>query len=73
MKLILSLFFLYGVRCQTFKDNGYENLVVAIHPDVSSDQQQTIVDNLKVSWQCENKYNTLVLVMHFTKKMSINC
>jgi hypothetical protein len=49
MKFIFALLFLNGVCGQTFNENGYQDLVVAIHPDVSPDHQQTIIDNLKVS------------------------
>jgi hypothetical protein len=59
MKFILTFLFFCGVSGQTFKSNGYEDLVVAIHPDVSvsSDHQQIIVDNLKVSFNACGQFH----------------
>jgi hypothetical protein len=41
---------LYQVQSQTYESNGYKDVVVSIHPDVPSDQQQLVVDNLKVDF-----------------------
>ena len=46
----LAFFVLYQVQSQTYESNGYKDVVVSIHPDVPSDQQQLVVDNLKVDF-----------------------
>ena len=32
-----------------FESNGYKNVIVSIHPDVSETNGQMIIDNIKVS------------------------
>ena len=32
-----------------FENNGYKNVIVSIHPDVSETNGQMIIDNIKVS------------------------
>ena len=48
--LLFTLVALYEAEGQTFENNGYNDLVVSIHPDVPATNQQQIIDNLKVSF-----------------------
>ena len=58
---LLYLFLVCLISCQvkgqTFENNGYRDLVVSIHPDVSATNQEEIVNNIKVSLHSQKYYS----------------
>ncbi len=46
MVYLIGLFILPAVLGLTFEQNGYKDLVVAIHPDIKEDQD--IIDKIQV-------------------------
>ena len=46
--LLIVLIIIKNVESITFENNGYKNVIVAIHPDVPEDNGPEIIDNIKV-------------------------
>ena len=55
--VLLQLVFLFQVflAIDPLENNGYKNVIVSIHPDITVDanSQQTIINNIKVRKICE--------------------
>ena len=48
MKLILIFALFQSVLCIDFQSNGYRDVIVTIHPDVSEANGQDIINNIQV-------------------------
>ena len=55
--VLLQLVFLFQgfLSIDPLENNGYKNVIVSIHPDITIDanSQQTIINNIKVRKICE--------------------
>ena len=55
--VLLQLVFLFQgfLAIDPLENNGYKNVIVSIHPDITVDvnSQQTIINNIKVRKICE--------------------
>ena len=53
--LQLGLFLQGYLTIDPLENNGYKNVIVSIHPDITIDanSQQTIINNIKVRKICE--------------------
>ena len=48
MLVLIILFFTPGLLAITFENNGYQDVIVTIHPDVLEIDGQGIINNIKV-------------------------
>ena len=48
MLVLIILLFTPGLLAITFENNGYQDVIVTIHPDVLEIDGQGIIDNIKV-------------------------
>lgn len=54
--LLIVLFINGLIAFSQFENNGYQNVIVSIHPDVADENGQDIIDNIKVCY-CISNYN----------------
>ena len=48
MLVLIILLFTPGLLAITFENNGYQDVIVTIHPDVPEVNGQNIINNIKV-------------------------
>ena len=69
MLVLIILLFTPGLLAITFEKNGYQDVIVTIHPDVLEIDGQGIINNIKVCTMylivCLGIYFDIILILQF--------